>query len=118
MRHRLVPWIALLAMAIAYPLVVLGGGWPRFPTRAECIHPAVHDGDIEAVFGRLTTTAAAKSLRRRAAQSGFKNLEIESDGCGFRKVTLHDVPTLEIGRDFVAEAEKVGFSPRLEQQTP
>jgi hypothetical protein len=117
-RHRLLPWIALLAIAMAYPLVVLAGGGAHFPTRTECIHPVKGGGDIEAVFGRFTTYAAAESLLQRAAHSGFENLRIESDGCGLQKVTLQGIPSVEVGRDFVTEANRVGFRPRLEQGGP
>jgi hypothetical protein len=115
MRPRLVPWIVVLGMALAYPLVVLAGGGARFPSRSDCVRPATGGAGIEAVFGRFPTTAAAESLLRRAAGSGFQNLQIESDGCGFLKVTLHGIPSLEVGREFVSEAEGVGFHPKLEQ---
>ena len=118
MSRRLLPWIVLVVFALGYPLVVLAGGGPRFPSRADCIHPATSDGNIEAVFGRFGTSAAAESVQRRAAHSGFKNVEIESDGCGLLKVTLHGIPSLEVGRDFIAEARRVGFHPTLEQQAP
>jgi hypothetical protein len=118
MRRRVIPWLVLLVAALAYPLAVLAGGEPRFPSRAECAHPAKTGGDIEAVFGRFSTNAAAESLLRRVLQSGFESVRIESDGCGRLKVTLHGIPTLEVGRDFVAEAERVGFHPALEQATP
>jgi hypothetical protein len=118
MNRRLLVWIVPAVFTLGYPLVVLGGGGPRFPSRSECVHPATSDGRIEAVFGRFETSAAADSAQRRAAQAGFKNLQIESDGCGLLKVTLPGIPSLEVGRDFVAEAQKVGFHPMLEQQAP
>jgi hypothetical protein len=49
---------------------------------------------------------------------GFKGTRIESDGCGLLKVTLHGIPTLQVGRAFIAEARTVGFNPRLEQEKP
>jgi len=115
MRRRLVPWIVVIGMALVYPLVTLAGGGARFPSRAECVRPATPGAGIEAVFGRSRTTAAAESLLRRAARSGFENLQVELDACGFLKVTLHGIPSLEVGRDFVREAESVGFHPKLEQ---
>jgi hypothetical protein len=51
----------------------------------------------------------------KAARAGFKNLQVESDGCGLFKVTLHGIPSLEVGRDFLREAERAGFQPTLEQ---
>jgi hypothetical protein len=118
MSRRLLVWTVLVVSALGYPLVVLGGGAPRFPSRADCVHPAKSEGNLEAVFGRFASSAAAESLQRRATRSGFKNVQIESDGCGLLKVTLHGIPSLEVGRNFIAEAQKVGFHPMLEQQGP
>lgn len=118
MKPWVVPWLVLLVAAVAYPLAVVASGGPHFPSRAECVRPATEDGNIEAVFARFSTSAPARSMLRRALQSGFKGTAIESDGCGFLKVTLHGIPTLEVGREFVAEAETVGFHPQLEQATP
>jgi hypothetical protein len=116
MSRRLLPWLGVLAVALIYPLVVLGGGSARFPTRHECVHPARGDGHIEAVFARVATIASAESLQRRAARAGFQNIQIEPDGCGLFKVTLHGIPTLAVGRDFVHEAEGAGFHPTLEEE--
>jgi hypothetical protein len=118
MKGRAVPWLLIGAVTLLYPLGVLAGGAPRFPSRHDCVHPAKSDVNVEAVFGRFSTTAAADAVRRRAAHSGFKNLQLEADGCGLFKVTLRGIPSLAVGRDFLAEAEKVGFHPTLEQAAP
>jgi hypothetical protein len=112
---RVLPWAILLFAALAYPLVVVADRGPHFPRRTECIHLAKHDGDLEAVFGRFATSTRALPVLQRALQVGFKGTRIESDGCGFLKVTLPGIPTLRVGHDFVAEARRVGFNPRLEQ---
>jgi hypothetical protein len=115
---RIVPWVLLLVAALVYPLTVVAEGGPRFPSQAECVHPATTDGNIEAVFARRRTSHRAEVLLRKVLRSGFEGAEIESDGCALLKVTLHGIPTLQVGRDFVAEAEAVGFHPTLEQATP
>lgn len=115
MRTRILSWTVLLVAALTYPLVVVAGSSPRMPSRAECVHPAKNDGNIEAVFGRFRSNTRAEPVLRHALHVGFKGTEIESDGCGFLKVTLHGIPTLQVGRDFVAEAKTVGFHPQLEQ---
>jgi hypothetical protein len=115
---RLLPWIVLVTAALAYPLVVVAGGRPHFPTRHECVHPARSDGNIDAVFAHLPTTAAAVSLQRRATDAEFQNVQVQPDGCGLFKVTLHGIPTLAVGRDFVREAQSRGFHPILEQEKP
>jgi hypothetical protein len=108
----------LVTAALAYPLAVVVAGHPRFPTRHECVHPARSEGNIEAVFAHLPTTAAAESLQQRATRAGFQNVQVERDGCGLFKVTLHGIPTLAVGRDFVREAQSRGFHPILEQEKP
>jgi hypothetical protein len=115
---RIVPWVLLLVAALVYPLTVVAGGGPRFPSQAECVHPARTDGNIEAVFARLSSSVRAESLLREVLRSGFKGTQVEPDGCGLLKVTLHGIPTLQVGHDFVAEAGTVGFHPTLEQATP
>jgi hypothetical protein len=115
---RIVPWALLLIAALVYPLTVVAEGGPRFPSQAECVHPAMTDGNIEAVFARRRTSHRAEALLRKVLRSGFKGAEVESDACGLLKVTLHGIPTLQVGRDFVAEAETFGFHPTLEQATP
>jgi hypothetical protein len=114
-KRQLLPWLALGAIALIYPLVVLAGGAARFPTRDDCAHPATSDGNIEAVFARFSTIEPAESLQKSAAHAGFHNVRVEPDGCGLFKVTLHGIPTLAVGRDFVHEAEGAGFHPTLEQ---
>jgi hypothetical protein len=114
-KMRLLPWLVLAAVALLYPLGVVAGGSPHFPTRGECVHPAASDGNLEAVFGRFTTVSAADTLQRRAVHAGFKGVQVEPDGCGLFKVTLHGIPTLAVGRDFVKEAEGAGLHPSLEQ---
>lgn len=118
MRSRILPRAIVLVAAVAYPVAVAASGSPRFPSRAECIHPARGDGDLEAVFGRFTTSSRSESVLRRTLAVGFKGVRIESDGCGLLKVTLHGIPTLGVGNDFIAQARTVGFDPRLEQRKP
>jgi hypothetical protein len=113
--RRVAPWIVLIVVVLLYPLAVLAGGAPHFPSRHDCVRPATTDEKLEAVFGRFGTVAAADSVRARAARAGFQNLKVEPDGCGLFKVTLHGIPRLQVGRDFVREAESVGFRPTLER---
>jgi hypothetical protein len=114
--RRFAPLLIAVAIALIYPLAVLAQGAPHFPSRHECVRPASGDEGVEAVFGRFPTLTAAQALQARAARSGFKGVRVEPDGCGFLKVTLHGIPNLEVGADFVREAESAGFRPRLEQE--
>jgi hypothetical protein len=117
-KNRILPWVILVVSALAYPLVVAADGGTRFPHRGECIHLAKSEGNLEAIFGRFFSETRAAPVLRHALEAGFKGMRIESDGCGLLKVTLPGIPTLGIGRDFIAEARSVGFSPRLEHGKP
>jgi hypothetical protein len=118
MRSRPTAWILVIVAALAYPLAVLAGGGPRFPARSDCIHPAKTDGDIEAVFGRSRNPETAAATLARVLELGFKGSVVEPDGCGYLKVNVKGVPTLAVGRELAAEAEKVGLHVTLEKSVP
>ena len=113
--RRLAPWAILVAVAVAYPLSVLAGGVPRFPSRDECVRPATEDGDIVAVFGYFDSEREAVLLRDRARGAGFQGTEIQGNGCGSVRVAVGGIPTLDVGHELVAEARSVGFEVTLEQ---
>ena len=118
MRSRATAWILVVVAALAYPLAVLAGGGPRFPARSDCIHPAKTDGDIEAVFGRSRNPEIAAATLARILELGFQGSAVEPDGCGYLKVNVKGVPTLAVGRELGAEAEKVGLHVTLEKSVP
>ena len=69
------------------------------------------DGDWQAVFGRLTTRAAAERLRTRATRKGFVGLEIHRDICTRRFVVeLDNIKSLRQARELKAEAARAGFT--------
>src|SRR5207248_10097558 len=117
-RKRLLPWTLVAVAALVYLAAVLTGGLPRFPSRAECVHPAKADGNLEAVFGRFDRRTDAERTLRRVLGVGFKGSMIEADGCGRLKVDVHGVPSLAVGHELVAEAAKVGVHATLEQTMP
>jgi hypothetical protein len=117
-RRRLAPWLLVLVAALAYPLAVLAGGAPRFPTRAECVHPVVEGQEIEAVFGRFERADDAEAEYRRVVGAGFSGTELKPDGCGFLKVAVHGIPSVDVGHELAAEAEKAGFHVTLERYVP
>jgi hypothetical protein len=110
--------VLVVVAAFAYPLAVVSGGLPRFPTRAECIHPAKEGVPLEAVFGRFDHRPDAEARLRQVLGAGFTGSKIEPDGCGRLKVDVAGVPNLAVGRDLVAEAQKVGISATLEAAQP
>jgi hypothetical protein len=116
--RRLAPWALVLAAAIGYPVASLSGGTPNFPARSDCVDLATKDGDIEAVFGRFDTRAAAAAHLRVVLGRGFTGSEIEGDGCGRLKVVVHGIRTLAVGREVAAEARSVGLNVTLEYAAP
>jgi hypothetical protein len=114
LKSRVVPLALVLGSAVGYPLIASGGA-PRFPHRGECVHPARGEGPVDAVFARFRVRGRAAAALQRARSVGFQGLDLESDGCGYVRVVLDDVPSLAVGRDLVAEAARVGFHVTLER---
>jgi len=112
--RRLVVVLAAAA-CLAYPIAVLAGGPPRFPSREDCVREAVDGAEIEAVFGRFATEQEAAELQGRALAVGFPGTEVIRDACGLAKVSLPGIPTLEVGREFVEQARSAGFEVTLER---
>lgn len=110
-------WIAVgvvVVPLVVYPLVALAQGAPGFPTRSECIHPAVEGQPVAVVFGRFADPVSADRLRDRALSVGFQGTEALPDGCGRWKVLVAHVPDVTVGRGVQEEAQKVGLHPTLE----
>ena len=85
--------VIVLVAALGYPLVVLASGSPRFPTRDECIVPAVEGQPVDLVFGRFDDPGSASDLAGRVVAVGFTGTESAPDGCGRWKVVLENVPS-------------------------
>ena len=116
-RRPIVPWLAVVVVGLAYPVVVLAGGGAGFPSRADCVNVAHADGDLKVVFGRSESASDASALLDRVLKSGFKGSQIEPDGCGLLEVSVHGVPTLKVGAEVVAEAKSVGLVASVETVT-
>jgi hypothetical protein len=112
---RVMAWVAAAAVVAAYPVATLATGAPRFPTRGECVRPATVDGPIDAVFGYFDDVRRAQMLRDRAQAVGFVGAEAAWDACGRLRVSVHGIPTLAVGRQLAAEAQRVGLRVTLEQ---
>lgn len=110
-------WLAVAivaAAALVYPLVMLAGGAPRFPTRDECIRPAVDGQPVDVVFDRFDDPLSAAELVDRVVSVGFTGTESLGDGCGRWKVVLEGVPSVEVAREIQSEARTVDLDPTLE----
>jgi hypothetical protein len=108
-------WGVVLLVAVAYPLAVLAGGSPRFPSRSECSTPAVEGQPIEAVFGSFDAQRDAEAEQTRARHAGFEGTALESDACGRVKLVIRGIPSLQVGRGLVEEARGAGFEVTLER---
>lgn len=105
----------IVAAGLTYALVALAGGTPAFPSRDDCVRPAVEEGEIEAVFGRFESEWKAVELRDQALAVGFVGTETIRDACGRMKVVLPGIPSLAVGREFAEQARTAGFEVTLEQ---
>jgi hypothetical protein len=114
---RAAPWVVLLVVALAYPVVVLARGGARFPSRADCVHVARADGALKVVFGRTETATDAAALLDHVLKSGFKGSQITPDGCGLFEVSVSGISTLQVGDQVVAEAKSVGLTATVETAT-
>ena len=113
--RRVVPWLVVAVVVLAYPVVTFARGEPSFPTRDECARPATTDGDIDAVFGYFDNESEAVEVRDQALEVGFIGTEMAWNGCGRVRVAVGGIPTLAVGHEFADEARGVGFEVTLEQ---
>jgi len=114
-RLLVVPAVLVVVVGLVYPLAVVAGGAPSFPSRSDCVHLARADGDLEVVFGYFDSVAQAQPVLDKVLAVGFKGSQIEPNACGQVKVAVHGIPTLKVGDEVMAEARKVGLRPTLEQ---
>jgi hypothetical protein len=113
-RATLAATAIVLVPLLAYPLVTIAGGAPRFPTREECIHPPVDGQQVDVVFGRFDSPQAAAGVRDEVISVGFVGTGVLPDGCGRWKVVLDGVPSIDVGREIQDEAQTVDLHPTLE----
>ena len=94
---------------------MIASGAPRFPSRAECVKPALEDGDIEAVFGYFDSVQEASHRAGQSTRRRLSRTEIQANACGVVQVAVGGIPTLEVGRAFAEQARSVGFEVTLVQ---
>jgi len=100
----------VLVPLLAYPLATLTGGWPRFPTRSECVRVATADADdLEVVYGHFDSPVSAEKLLAELTRTGFVGTELRPDECGRWKVSYHAIASLAEGRALAAQARRAGF---------
>jgi hypothetical protein len=100
---------------LAYPVVAVAGGAPRFPARDECSRPATADApDLEVVYGRFDDPREADELLARLTATGFIGAGTEFDACGRWKVSYDAIDSLQQGDALAAEVRKAGFEAQVE----
>jgi len=113
--NRVVLAVVIVALPVfGYPLVTLAGETPRFPNRDDCVHAPAEGQPVDIVYGRFDDPVSASELLDRVLAVGFSGTEVQFDACGRWEVILDDVPSVEIGREVLAEAATVGLEPTLE----
>lgn len=108
--------VAIVAVPLlAYPLAVAAGG-VRFPSAADCVHLAAPgaSGDLDLVFGRRDTPAAATRLLARVRSVGYADAEVRGDGCARWEVLYDGIESYPQGASSAAEAHAAGLPAWLE----
>jgi hypothetical protein len=108
-------WALFAVIALAYPLAVLAGGGPHFPSKRDCAVPARHDGNITLVLGSFASMTAAAPLLERVRREGYVEAEAMTDGCGGVLVAVRGYSTLASAENAAAEARRAGLRARLYQ---
>jgi hypothetical protein len=100
---------------LAYPAVALRDG-AHFPSAEDCIHVAQpgESGDLDLVFGRRDTVAEADQLLEQVRSVGYRDAEVQADGCLRWKVVYTGIESYEQGASSAAEARGAGLTPQIE----
>jgi hypothetical protein len=116
-RSRVLAISLVAAAALGYPLAVLAGGAPRFPSTRDCDTRATHDGAIDLNLGTFPSAGAAAARLARAQRAGFVSARALLNECGQFDVLVPGYTTLAGAQSAVAEARSAGL-PATPQQTP
>ena len=115
LQSRRAAWGVVLAAGLAYPVLALAGGAPRFPSVEDCERPATSDGKVMLVYGYFDSVVRAGELRDRLRGLGYEHAEVQGDGgCGRVRVVVRGYPNLAGADDAVAESSRVGLHPTVE----
>jgi len=116
---RLVAAVVVAVPLVGYPAIVLGNG-ASFPSKGDCVHVARpgEAGDLDLVFGRRDTVAEAEQLLEQVQGVGYRDAELQEDGCFRWKVVYTGIESYEQGASSAAEARGAGLSPQIEVAPP
>ncbi len=110
----------VVAPLIVYPAAVLAGGAPHFPSPEDCVRiaPQGTTEELDLVFGRRATPAAAEELRAKVAGVGYVDAEVRRDACGRWEVLYDGIDDYAQGSSSVGEAHGAGLEAWLETAPP
>ncbi|HEY1316257.1 MAG TPA: hypothetical protein VGF10_03470 [Gaiella sp.] len=112
---RLVAAVIVVLPLLAYPAIALRDG-AHFPSAEDCVHVAQpgESGDLDLVFGRRDTVAEADQLLEQVRSVGYRDAEVQADGCLRWKVVYTGIESYEQGASSAAEARGAGLTPQIE----
>ena len=116
--RRLAAAIVVIPL-VAYPAAVLADGAP-FPSPADCVRsaPVGSTEELDLVFGRRDTPAAANALLRRVRHVGYVDALVRRDACGRWAVVYDRIEDYAQGASSAGEARAAGLDARLEVAPP
>jgi hypothetical protein len=114
-RPRLALLLALAgSIAVLVPGVGTGSSTAGPKRTGDQCTTLVFQNELQVVFGRVRTSAAAQVLLGRVRRVGFTNADIIRTACGEYKVFQRGVETWDVGVELQAEARSVGIASTLE----
>ena len=116
---RLVAAAIVVVPLVGYPAAVLADG-ARFPSAEDCVHIAKpgESGNLDLVFCRRDTPAEAERLLEQVQRVGYRDAEVQEDGCLRWKVVYTGIESYEQGASSAAEARGAGLQPQIEIAPP
>ena len=115
---RIVAALAVAVPLLGYPAVVLADG-AKFPA-SDCVDLAEpgEEGGLDLVFGRRDTIAEAEELLAQVVGVGYRDAEVQHDGCLRWKVLYDGIDRYDQGLESRAEARGAGLEAELEIERP
>lgn len=117
-RARIVAALAVAVPLLGYPAIVLADG-ARLPA-SDCVDLAEpgEEGELDLVFARRDTIAEAEALLVQVVGVGYRDAEIQHDGCMRWKVLYDGIERYDQGLESRAEARGAGLEAELEIERP
>jgi hypothetical protein len=112
--------VAVVALPLlGYPAIA-GRSGAHFPSGEDCVHVAKpgDSGDLDLVFGRRDTVADAQQLLEQVQGVGYRDAQIQADGCLRWKVVYTGIESYEQGASSAAEARGAGLQAQIEVAPP